>query len=78
MFWQRKQGKADPTITCQVEYLRNLCLGIIYDSETVKTYLKTSPIQNTTRKKAVDTYMTFLDFKDLKWIAPKYKKTPKM
>jgi hypothetical protein len=79
LLWQRNQGKAEPTIICRVRGLKKLAhLGILYDSEAVKMYFATSPIQNTTKKKVVDTYMTFLNFKGLKWIAPKYQKTTKV
>ena len=79
MLWQRKQGKAEPTITGRVRELKKLArLGILYDSEAVKVYLANSPIQNTTKMKVVDTYTTFLDFRGLRWVAPRYQKTTKM
>ena len=79
LLWQRKQGKAEPTISGRVRELKKLArLGILYDSEAVKAYLANSPIQNTTKMKVVDTYTTFLDSKGLSWIAPKYQKITKM
>jgi integrase len=79
LLWQRKQGKAEPTITGRGRELKKLArLGILYDSEAVKLYLADSPIQNTTKMKVVDTYTTFLDFRGLDWIAPRYQKTAKM
>ena len=79
LMWQRKQGKSDQTIEGRVRELRKLArLGILYDSEAVKTYLVNSDTQNTTKMKVVDTYTTFLDFKGLTWVAPRYRITTKL
>jgi integrase len=77
--WQRRQSKSDQTIEGRVRELRKLArLGILYDSEAVKTYLVNSDTQNTTKMKTIDTYTTFLDFKGLTWVAPRYRITTKL
>jgi integrase len=77
--WQRKQGKSDHTIEGRARELRKLArLGILYDSEAIKTYIANSKTQNTTKMKVVDTYTTFLVFKGLTWIPPRYRITMKM
>ena len=62
----------------RVRELKLARLGILNDNKAVKAYLPNSPIKNTSKKKVFYIYTTFLDFKGLKWNAPKYQKTIKM
>jgi integrase/ribosomal protein L37AE/L43A len=81
MWFLKKEGKAESTITRRVRYLKTISKrgGNLLDPESIKRVIAQQENWKTiTKEHAVTTYSSFLKMLGKKWTPPKYNRVRKM